>query len=82
MKENDILVIRSRKNGDKFYPTRMNGKKKLKDLFIDLKIPKEERENIPVITHLDEILWVGGVRGDRRFEDLERSSVKLKIEKI
>jgi hypothetical protein len=47
-----------------------------------LKIPKEERENIPIITHLDEILWVGGIRGDRRSEDLERSSVKLKIEKL
>jgi len=82
LKKDDILIIRSRKNGDKFYPVRMNGKKKLKDLFIDLKIPKEERENIPIITHLDEILWVGGIRGDRRSEDLEKNKVKLKIEKL
>jgi tRNA(Ile)-lysidine synthase len=82
LKKDDILIVRSRKNGDKFYPVRMNGKKKLKDLFIDLKIPKEERGNIPIITYLDEILWVGGIRGDRRSEDLEKNKVKLKIEKL
>ena len=27
----------------------MNGSKKLKDLFIDLKVPKEERDKIPLI---------------------------------
>jgi tRNA(Ile)-lysidine synthase len=60
----------------------MSGKKKLKDLFIDSKIPKEQRDFVPIITNLDEILWVGGIRGDRRFEDLKKDIVKLKIEKI
>ena len=82
LKKGEVLTVRSRKNGDKFYPVGMNGTKKLKDLFIDLKIPKEEREFIPIITNLDDILWVGGIRGDRRFEDLEKNHVKLKIEKI
>jgi tRNA(Ile)-lysidine synthase len=82
LRKDDVLTVRSRKNGDKFYPVGMNGRKKLKDLFIDLKIPKEERNSIPIITNLDEILWVGGIRGDRRFEDLKRQTVKLKIEKI
>lgn len=82
LRKDDVLTVRSRKNGDKFYPVGMNGRKKLKDLFIDLKIPKEERNSVPIITNLDEILWVGGIRGDRRFEDLKRHTVKLKIEKI
>ena len=82
LKKNDILTIRSRKNGDKFYPTGMKGQKKLKDLFIDSKVPKEQRDFVPIFTNLDEILWVGGIRGDRRFEDLKKNIVKLKIEKI
>ena len=82
LKKDEILIVRSRKNGDKFYPVGMNGTKKIKDLFIDLKIPKGEREFIPIITILDDILWVGGIRGDRRFEDLEKNKIKLKIEKI
>jgi len=82
LKKGDILTVRSRNNGDKFYPVKMKGKKKLKDLFIDLKIPKEERESIPIITYKDEILWVGKIRGDRRFEDREKNKVKLRIEKL
>ena len=82
LRKDDVLVVRSRRNGDIFYPIGMNGKKKLKDLFIDLKIPKEQRHSIPIITNLDEILWIGGIRGDRRFEDLKKNTAKLKIEKI
>lgn len=82
LRKGDMLTIRSRRNGDKFYPVGMNGRKKLKDLFIDSKIPKEQRDFIPIITNLDEIVWVGGIRGDRRFEDLKKNTAKLKIEKI
>ncbi|MEI6857939.1 tRNA lysidine(34) synthetase TilS [Psychrilyobacter sp.] len=82
LRKDDILTVRSRKNGDKFYPVGMSGRKKLKDLFINSKVPKEERDFIPIITNLDEILWVGGIRGDRRFEDLKKNTAKLKIEKI
>jgi tRNA(Ile)-lysidine synthase len=40
----------------------MKGQKKLKDFFIDLKIPKEERENIPLLCFDDKIAWVVGYR--------------------
>ena len=35
------ITFRFRKDGDKFIPLGMTGNKKLKDLFMDLKIPKE-----------------------------------------
>jgi len=82
LKENEKLIIRSRKNGDKFYPIGMNGSKKVKDLFIDLKIPKEERNNYPIVTYDDNIVWICGIRKDKRFRDLESKSIKLKIVKI
>ena len=36
----------------------MKGSKKLKDLFIDMKIPKEERDLIPIIQFGDDIAWI------------------------
>jgi tRNA(Ile)-lysidine synthase len=39
----------------------MRGRKKLADLFIDRKIPREDRANYPVIDHAGSIVWVPGV---------------------
>ena len=53
-------VIRFRRNGDVF--TKFGGgTKKLKDYFIDKKIPKEERDKTPVIAIDGEILLVFGI---------------------
>ena len=41
------MVVRSRQQGDKIKLA--GGSKKIKDLFIDLKIPREERCKVPVI---------------------------------
>ncbi|WP_066500790.1 tRNA lysidine(34) synthetase TilS [Abyssisolibacter fermentans] len=56
------LYIRNRKPGDKFVPFGMKGSKKLKDYFIDNKIPREERDNIPIIEDEKNIIWVVGYR--------------------
>ncbi len=51
------LVIRTRKDGD--YMNLPFGKKKLKSIFIDKKIPSEIRKITPIITNSEgEILWV------------------------
>ena len=59
------LYVRNRKNGDYFYPTGMEGKKKLKDFFSDLKL--ERRDEIPIITNGEEIVWVVGLRSSKKF---------------
>ena len=57
------LVVRPRENGDVFQPSGMNGsKQKLKQFFIDNKIPQEERDNIPLVCDDDGILWIAGLR--------------------
>ena len=43
------LVIRSRQPGDYFYPAGMTGKKKLKEFFIDIKVPQHQRSRIPLL---------------------------------
>jgi len=43
------LVIRSRRPGDYFYPAGMPGGKKLKEYFIDIKLPYRERDRVPLL---------------------------------
>lgn len=58
----EYINIRTRKNGDRFKPLGMNGSKKLKDIYIDLKIPREDRDLIPLICFDDEISWIVGYK--------------------
>lgn len=76
--ESDKIVIRNRRMGDKFYPSGMNGSKKLKQYFIDKKIPHSERSRIPIIEVNGNIAAVGN-RVDRHFLFKERG---IKIEFI
>ncbi|WP_308282445.1 tRNA lysidine(34) synthetase TilS [Clostridium estertheticum] len=62
------IILRYRKDGDKFMPLGMNGNKKIKDLFIDLKIPKSQRNEIPLICFGDDISWVVGYRVSEKFK--------------
>jgi tRNA(Ile)-lysidine synthase len=43
------LYIRSRREGDVFRPSGLNGSQKIKDFFINLKIPYMERDKIPLL---------------------------------
>lgn len=53
------LIVRSRKRGDRMSYIGGEGTKKLKNLFIDLKIPKRDRDVWPIVTDShDTILWV------------------------
>jgi tRNA(Ile)-lysidine synthase len=60
------LTVRSFQPGDRFQPLGMEGEKKIKDLFIDCKVPALQRKRIPILCRGDRILWVGGVRIDHR----------------
>ncbi|KAB2953071.1 tRNA lysidine(34) synthetase TilS [Heliorestis acidaminivorans] len=61
------LVVRSRQRGDRFYPTGMDGSKKIKDFLIDKKIPRWERQHIPLLVAGKEVIWLMGYRADRRY---------------
>ncbi|MFW5982045.1 MAG: tRNA lysidine(34) synthetase TilS [Halanaerobiaceae bacterium] len=74
------LLIRNRKQGDRFFPFGMNGSKKLKDFFIDQKIPREERDKIPIVLDANKrIIWVAGYRADDRFKVSDDTRKILKI---
>lgn len=56
------LCIRSIRAGDRIQPLGMHGSKKISDLFIDLKIPRDRRTAIPLLFAGDTLLWVVGIR--------------------
>ncbi|MGI8317312.1 tRNA lysidine(34) synthetase TilS [Halobacillus mangrovi] len=57
------LIVRSRRNGDRMRLRGMNGSKKVKDIFIDQKIPAELRDTWPLVTDRNgEILWLVGLK--------------------
>jgi tRNA(Ile)-lysidine synthase len=60
------LTVRPWRTGDRIQPAGMIGHKKLQDLFVDLKIPRSERNSVPVVCAGDDPLWVVGVRADGR----------------
>jgi len=61
------LLIRNARAGDRFRPEGVGGEKKLKDFFIDRKIPRSRRVRLPILEIGGTIAWVAGERPDERF---------------
>jgi len=63
------LRIRSRQDGDYFYPLGLGGSQKVKDYLINNKVPLDKRDRLPVITDgTGRIIWLAGERLDERFK--------------
>jgi tRNA(Ile)-lysidine synthase len=73
------LMIRNVRPGDKFVPFGMSGHKKLKDFFMDLKVPSEARAQTPILFCRDIPIWVCGFRIDDRFKILPDTKKTLKV---
>ena len=56
------VQLRHCQPGDRIRPSGMSGTKKLQDLFVDLKLTREERQKTLVLLKGDEVLWVVGLR--------------------
>ena len=76
------IVVRNRRSGDKIKLS--GGSKKIKDLFIDIKIPKEDRCKVPVIADEQGILSVGNFRNSENYKvDAETKEVlKVSFKKL
>lgn len=57
------LYVRNKKDGDVIEVLNLNGKKKIKDIFIDEKIDKNKRNNYPVVVDNDDnVIWIPGIK--------------------
>ena len=50
-------VVRTRRPGDRIQPAGMSGRKKLKDFFISHKVPRAQRDRIPLLLAGGRIAW-------------------------
>ncbi len=80
------LAVRSRRQGDRFRPLGLGGaSKKLQDFLVDRKIPREERDRLPlVVDGKDRIVWVVGqsVGEDFRVTAPSRGVILLKARRL
>ncbi|EDY83427.1 hypothetical protein VDG1235_3054 [Verrucomicrobiia bacterium DG1235] len=78
------VTVRRRQAGDAFKPLGKSSHKKLKTMFIDRKIDREERDRLPVFVWEGEgIVWVPGLppSGDRRLGSRCESALRLTYER-
>ena len=54
------LTLRNFRHGDRFQPLGMAGHKKVKELFIEKKVPLSVRASLPLLLHGDEVIWIPG----------------------
>ena len=78
------ITLRHRKAGDKFVPLGMKHPKKLKDFFIDEKIPKFERDKLLIIEDAEKIIWIAGYRIDSRVALTEstKNILNIKLDRV
>ena len=74
------FMIRNRRPGDWFCPSGMGGRhKKLQDFFVDNKVPRRQRDRVPLLCAGEHILWVVGFRTDERFLPGPETARLLKV---
>ncbi len=55
------LRVRTARAGDRIRPLGLQGTKKLQDVFVDGKVPREERVGWPILEGGGRILWLPGL---------------------
>ena len=75
------ISLRNRLPGDFICPVRLRGKrKKLQDIFVDLKIPRVLRDAIPLIATPERVLWIVGMERDFPSQVSSKTNRVLQIE--
>ena len=55
------LIVRYRRPGDRLHPLGAPGRKKVQDVLVDRKVPRDDRDAVPIVTTVSgEIVWVAG----------------------
>jgi len=61
------LEVRGPRAGERFRPLGTPFQRKLKDYFIDVKLPRRERRTVPLVLEDGHVVWVAGHRLDDRY---------------
>lgn len=73
------LMVRPRQEGDRLRPFGGAGSKKVKDLLIDARIPRQLRDVLPLVCDQEGILWIPTVRRSARAALTESTEQVLRL---
>jgi tRNA(Ile)-lysidine synthase len=73
-------LVRPFRPGDRFIPSGMTGSRKVKEFFIDHKVPRGVRGRIPLFFSGGRLIWVGGMRVSGEACADARSGVAIRAE--
>jgi len=73
------LTVRPWAAGDRVSPRGMEGSRKVKDLLVDARVAAHARSRAPVVAAGVDVVWVVGVRADRRYLAGEGSKTWLRL---
>jgi tRNA(Ile)-lysidine synthase len=76
------LFVRGRKDGDRLRPLGLSGEKKLQDVLVDSKVPRTERDTIPLVCDSTGILVVCGQTIAHRARVTPQTSQIMKVTTI
>jgi tRNA(Ile)-lysidine synthase len=79
------LAVRNRRPGDRFRPLGLGGRKKLQDYFVDKKVPRDARDQVPlVVDDADRIVWVAGhgIADEFRVTDPAQAVLILRLRQV
>lgn len=65
--EGDRVTVRNRRPGDRLHPLGASGSRRLKEVLVDRRIPRHQRERLPLLCVGERIAWVPGVTIEERF---------------
>ena len=79
----DSGAIRTRRPGDRFQPSGMQGHKKLQDFFTDIKVPRHLRDTTPLLVCARGIAWVAGYRAAEwaKVGEGDRPALRIRLER-
>lgn len=75
------LLLRTRQPGDRIEPLGMQGTRRLQDLFVDAKLPRSDRDKLPLLCCGETVVWVPGYRVARDFavRDATAPAIQIRI---
>jgi tRNA(Ile)-lysidine synthetase-like protein len=67
LEEGDRVTVRNRRPGDRIHPLGASGSRRLKEVLVDRRVPRRQRDRLPLLCVAGHIAWVPGVTIDQRF---------------
>lgn len=78
------LFVRTRQPGDRFAPLGLRGTRKLQDILVDLKVPREQRDRVPVFECAGSIVWIPGytIARDWKVTDPAADNLQIRVDRL